>query len=254
MQGNTPVINDLSVEGGKIKAGTVGGVDTLAVSNVYFASGAFEFDFGQGVTNDIRFKISVENPASRVNGKFELTAANTNFTGAVTLLGTNLTYLTISDERNLGGNPPAFRADQLKLDCTGILQVATSVWLDDPNRGITLSRQGGILDVVSNGATLSVACPIAGTTLYKRGAGTLTLSGANAYSGGTIVEAGALQVGSLTALGTGPVTFDTALLSPQDTPSGYIVTVETRTANDGGTARTQVYLRYRWVGTLILVQ
>ncbi|NLF72355.1 MAG: hypothetical protein GX575_25245, partial [Candidatus Anammoximicrobium sp.] len=43
-------------------------------------------------------------------------------------------------------------------------------------------------------------------TLTKTTAGTLTLSGSNAYSGATIISAGILQIGSGTALGTGSVT------------------------------------------------
>ncbi len=267
-----------------------------------------------GGTNDIRFKMSLENPLSTYNGKFELTAANTNFTGAITVLGPNVTYLNITNETNLGGNPPAFRADQLTLSYTSVLQVVTSVTLDDANRGITLGGTGGILDAASN-ATFSVACPITGNRLYKRGTGFLVLSGANSHTNGTVVEDGTLELRSENALGTGPLAvaagtyvrvpldetnlplgvrlggttpltvadkllvdpdfgedplpkafnlplflltgttaFDTAVVSPQNSPFGYRVTVETQTVDDGGTSRTQVYIHYVRTGTLIMVQ
>jgi autotransporter-associated beta strand protein len=45
-----------------------------------------------------------------------------------------------------------------------------------------------------------------GKTLTKTGAGTLTLTGANTYSGGSVVSAGKLIAGSDTAFGTGAVT------------------------------------------------
>lgn len=157
-------------------------------------------------TADIRFKISVENPLFTVNGKFELRAANTNFTGAILVQGPQTTYLTISSEENLGGNPPALRANQLELKDGGILAVANSVTLDDTNRGITLSGTGGTLDVAGN-ATLTIACPLAGTNLNKRGSGTLALSGNNSHTGGTFLEAGTLEIRSKAALGTGPLTF-----------------------------------------------
>jgi len=166
-------------------------------------------------TADIRFKMSVEKlppnvyPADGVNGKFELLGANTNYTGGISVNGPHITYLTISDEINLGGNPPAFRADQLTLLNTGILAVATSVTLDDPNRGITLAGTGGILDAAGS-ATLSIACPVTGSSLYKRGSGTLALSGNNTHTGGTILEEGTMELRSAAALGTGPLTFGSA--------------------------------------------
>ena len=49
--------------------------------------------------------------------------------------------------------------------------------------------------------------PVRHGGLAKVGAGTLTLSGANSYSGGTLLNAGTLAVGSSTALGTGSLTF-----------------------------------------------
>ena len=45
-----------------------------------------------------------------------------------------------------------------------------------------------------------------GYRLEKPGAGTLTLSASNAYSGGTLVSGGALQLSTNYAVGTGPVT------------------------------------------------
>ena len=41
-----------------------------------------------------------------------------------------------------------------------------------------------------------------GGTLVKAGSGTLTLTGANTYTGGTTIDAGILQAGSITAFGT----------------------------------------------------
>ncbi|MGN0835109.1 MAG: autotransporter-associated beta strand repeat-containing protein, partial [Candidatus Spyradosoma sp.] len=47
---------------------------------------------------------------------------------------------------------------------------------------------------------------ITGAILVKQGAGSLTLTQANSYSGGTTVEAGTLIAGNASALGTGAVT------------------------------------------------
>ena len=69
------------------------------------------------------------------------------------------------------------------------------------------------------GVTTTISAPIAGSGgVTKYGQGTLVLSGANTYDGGTILSAGTVQVGSDTvgvpgaitssALGTGTLTFD----------------------------------------------
>jgi autotransporter-associated beta strand protein len=58
-------------------------------------------------------------------------------------------------------------------------------------------------------STLSVSGVIDGSTLTKSGAGTLTLRGANTYTGGTTVSAGTLNVSAAAAkLGTGNVTVE----------------------------------------------
>ncbi|RIJ00992.1 autotransporter outer membrane beta-barrel domain-containing protein [Achromobacter sp. K91] len=54
-------------------------------------------------------------------------------------------------------------------------------------------------------ATLGVAIGGSGT-LHKQDSGTLILNGNNTYTGGTIIEAGRLEVGSNTALGNGALT------------------------------------------------
>ena len=55
--------------------------------------------------------------------------------------------------------------------------------------------------------TLTGAGRIAGeAVLNKSGAGTLTLSSANTYTGGTVVSGGTLAISDAAALGTGPVT------------------------------------------------
>jgi fibronectin-binding autotransporter adhesin len=51
-----------------------------------------------------------------------------------------------------------------------------------------------------------------GTTLTKVGTGTLTLGGANAYTGGTTLSAGALWAQGAGSLGTGALTLDSGTL------------------------------------------
>lgn len=83
------------------------------------------------------------------------------------------------------------------LDSTAAVTLANDVFI---GAGATLTNLG------SNDLTLNGV--VAGTTgaLAKQGNGTLTLNGANSYAGGTTLSAGAIRVGSNTALGTGALT------------------------------------------------
>ncbi len=92
-----------------------------------------------------------------------------------------------------------------------------------PQAGSTLNPDGLATILVDASATASISTPLTGAGgISKLGTGTLALSGANTYSGGTVLSTGAIQVGSDTvgipgsitssALGTGPVSFDSGTL------------------------------------------
>lgn len=71
--------------------------------------------------------------------------------------------------------------------------------------GLVLKADGGIVD--TQNYNIGVGAPFTGTgKLTKTGAGTLTLSGANAHTGGTLVAAGTLALEGSVTMGTGPVT------------------------------------------------
>lgn len=93
------------------------------------------------------------------------------------------------------------------------------------------TTSGVIQNMGGTAATLAVASgSYAGTvqdgggssslSLTKTGAGTLTLTGANAYSGGTVIAAGTL-VGSATSFGTGPIANGAALVIDQATTARF---------------------------------
>jgi autotransporter-associated beta strand protein len=72
--------------------------------------------------------------------------------------------------------------------------------------GLTLGNGEGVITVSAN--TLSINTPVSVTAnggLTKSGAGTLNLTTANPYSGGTRLNAGILQASHAQALGTGPL-------------------------------------------------
>ncbi len=123
------------------------------------------------------------------SGLLTLSGAN-SYTGGTTLAGGTL---NVSGDNNLGA-----AAGSLAFD-GGTLQYGAAF---NTARPITLAGSGGTLDTQNfSPALLGV---IAGPgALTKIGTGTLTLLGANTYSGGTSLTAGTLAVGSNMALGTG---------------------------------------------------
>ena len=80
--------------------------------------------------------------------------------------------------------------------------------------GNTLTLSG--TTTVSAG-TATIASLVAGSTgLTKAGAGTLTLTGANNYTGGTTISAGTLHLSSVTAAGTNTITLGNAATGTSD--------------------------------------
>ena len=73
----------------------------------------------------------------------------------------------------------------------------------------------------------TIADGSAAGSVVQTGTGTLTLSGADTYSGGTTISQGTLQIGSYDALGTGSVTLNDG--NTGDNPTSLLATVS---AND----------------------
>ena len=81
---------------------------------------------------------------------------------------------------------------------------------------------------VSAGDTLSILNVISDAgSLTKAGAGTLTVSGANLYSGGTTLSAGQLNIDSATAIGSGTLAINGGTI---DNASGGVLTLSSNNA------------------------
>ena len=150
-----------------------------------------------------------------------------SFTGKVQI---NQGTLSIGAESGLGGTVASLTADQLQF-AGGTLAVNTGFAMSN-NRGITLNSGGGTIDVAS-GQTLGIGGVITGANnLTKSGSGTLTLSGANNYSGGTTISEGTLQLGngsttgalsaSSSIINNGTLAFNRSIAVTQGTDFGLI--------------------------------
>lgn len=153
-----------------------------------------------------------------------LTIQTTNtYTGPTTLNGGVLSIASVSPADTPGplGAAGASATNLVfgggTLRYTGALNYST-------NRAATLATNGGTFEVSTSSASLVWAGDLTGAgVLTKTGAGTLNLAVPNTRSGGTVIKAGTVLLGSFEAnedgLGTGPVTLDGGTLSMTDLQS-----------------------------------
>ncbi len=221
----------LGTGGSVIKQGV--GTLTLAGSNTYtggttvnggliaFASGAklgtgaITLDGGglqwaSGNTLDISNRL---NPLGAAGGTFDTNGNNVtlataisgtggsltkNGEGTLTLSGAN-TYTggtTLSAGTLAIGNSDALGSSGIISWEGGTLQFSASNTIDYSSRFSTAASQAYTFDTNGQDVTLATALTSSGGTLDKSGVGTLTLSGANTYDGGTTLAAGTLRQGS----------------------------------------------------------
>ena len=185
-------VNSLTLEAGAKITGLVVAfsvADTLALGGT--ASGAFNVS-------------SVGSSAQYQGfGVFKKTGSGTwtltGVTSAHTPWAINSGALAVSSDGTLGDPSGAlsFGGGALKF----LAGFSTS-------RRIVLNAAGGSFD--TNGKNATLAGLISGVgALTETGAGTLTLSHSNSYSGGTSLQGGTLDLSALKAAGTSSITFGT---------------------------------------------
>ncbi len=161
-------------------------------------------------------------PASLVKsntGTLTITALNNSFTGR-TVIGGGTVVVAELDAVGYPsplGNPPG-GATNLILSGNATLRVTGESYTD---RGMTLNAGTNTLEVFNAADQLTIAGQIVGSgALQKTGPGTLALTVANTFSGGTVIKNGTVSLGSVagnqTGVGTGPVTLDNGRLSMID--------------------------------------
>ncbi len=116
-------------------------------------------------------------------GTLVLTGVNT-YTGGTTIARG---VLAVADDRALGEGSGSLTLDGGTLRIDGTAYTTT-------RRDITLGANGGGLMVADVANTFTLAQGISGSAgLVKSGAGTLVMTGANTYTGGTTVNAGTVR-------------------------------------------------------------
>lgn len=154
--------------------------------------------------------------SGRVSGTGGLTKTNSgtltvltanDYTGPTTVAGGTLAVPFLANGGAASGIGAAgTNAANLVLD-VGTLRYTGGTASTD--RGLTLNSGGGTVEVTTAAATLMLNGMVVGVgALAKRGAGTLTVSEANTYSGGTVVTEGKVLLSHDSGLGTGTLTLN----------------------------------------------
>ncbi len=196
----------LKISGVSTLDNTTGSALTLATNNeqewnanfTFKGSSALDLGTGNVMMNATR-TVTVASSTLTVGGTIGGATATTGLTKS----GTGTLLLT---GNNVYGGVTTISQGTLQLGnggTTGSLGAGAIV----NNAIFVLNRSDdGLLGSVMSGSGKFV----------KNGAGAVTLTGANTYSGGTIVNAGELHVGSAKALGTGRVTLNAGSLLATD--------------------------------------
>jgi autotransporter-associated beta strand protein len=115
--------------------------------------------------------------------------------------GTTINAGTLGIASGALGALPGAPTVNITINNGATLRFNTDGQILNVNRQMLLGTGGGVLN--TNGFNAGVASVISGSSLSKAGAGTLTLTNANTYTGGTTVSAGTLLVSNTTGSGTG---------------------------------------------------
>lgn len=132
-----------------------------------------------------------------------------SYTGTTTLSGG---IVSVATDANLGAATGALHFDGGTLRITGTSFQQTA-------RDIQWGNQGGGFDIADANNTFTVSQALAGGALVKSGSGTLVLTGANTYTGGTEIAAGTLQGDSLSL--QGDIANNATLAFVQDVDGSY---------------------------------
>jgi autotransporter-associated beta strand protein len=193
--GNTS--GGLTFNGGTLQAG---GALTSARTITLNANGTFD---ANGYASTL---------SGLIGGTGQLTVADGAGGGILSLTNTGNSY---SGGTLLSGGTLAIQNDSV-LGTGGLTfnggALQTGVSLSD-SRSILLESLGGIFDTAGTTSTLS-GLMSGGGALTKISSGTLILSGANTYTGGTVIKGGVLQVSNESNLGgnSGAITLNGGIL------------------------------------------
>jgi outer membrane autotransporter protein len=180
----------------RLGTGTLGG--TLITPTI-LNDGAIVANFTDSVT--LAADISGSGTLSKAGTGKLILSGNSSYSGGTTVTGGTLSMTN----GNAVGTGLLTLGGGTTLQLDGTFAVANNIGVAglaqfDVTAGNTATVNGGIVN--------ALASPAPPGTLEKTGTGTLALTGANTYSGGTLISSGVLQATNNGAVGSGGVTLN----------------------------------------------
>ena len=202
--------------GGQI-ANSGGGITTISGKISGDATNALLFDLGGNTSSSMT-----------------LSSTNNAWLGSTTLsntgvlkLGTNGVIADAGGNLNVASSGSVFDLNGFS-EAIGGLSGTTGIVDNRAASTASVLTVGGNNQSTTFSGLMSNSASGASLALVKTGTGTLTLSGANAYGGGTTLTNGQLNINSTTALGTGVFTIGGGTI---DNTSGGAITLANNTQN-----------------------
>ncbi|VFS50999.1 autotransporter-associated beta strand repeat-containing protein [Budvicia aquatica] len=190
--GNLTGAGQLKVDGGKL---------TVTKENTALNANTLVAEFAEVVLNNVQ---ALGNGNLMVNGKATLDNADGNL--ANQLSGSGELNINNGSDVRLSGDNSGF-SSVINIDTASTLTVGENKHIG----GATLIDNGNRF-IADNGAAMTLSSIVQGSgDLVKTNAGTLTLSGANAYSGKTLIQNGVVAISADANLGDGSSTNQTVL-------------------------------------------
>ena len=168
----------------------------IAITNAGTITGAYGLTLGGALYGNIASVIGTSTLTKQDAGTWTLSAANT-YTGLTTVSGGILTY-AVNNAISTGAVTVNGAGAVLALGTFSDSVGAVTLTAGDITGSGTLTSTTGF--TMNNAAATSVSAILGGAVaLTKSGAGTLTLSGANTYTGATTVSLGTLLINGSTS-------------------------------------------------------
>ncbi len=201
LSGSNSYTGSTTISAGTLTIGGSGSLGSGAYAGAISNSGELVFNTSANQTLSGLISGIIGNLTQSGSGTLTLTNANNTYTGVTTITNGVLSVGTIGNggaASNLGAASAG--ASNLVLG-GGTLRYTGATAATD--RAFTLTNSTtSLVDVTANNLTISGSSAATSGNLTKAGAGTLTLSGSNNYTGSTTINGGAIRASSNTALGT----------------------------------------------------